>query len=65
MYINNFYPENMAIEDRNWLLDRLVNMMISTIRNIIKNGFAIVGIPPLDPLKIDNLHLDIPVELIK
>ncbi|XP_045454945.1 uncharacterized protein LOC123664444 [Melitaea cinxia] len=56
--------ENMAIEDRNWLLDRLVNMMISTIRNIIKNGFAIVGIPPLDPLKIDNLHLDIPVELI-
>lgn len=55
----------MSIQDRNWLLDGLVNMVFATIREIINNGLAIVGIPPLDPLKIDNLHVEIPVEIIK
>ncbi|CAH2099831.1 unnamed protein product [Euphydryas editha] len=56
--------ENISIDERNWLLDGLVTLIINTIRNFINNGMGILGIPPLDPLKLDDLHIDLPLGLI-
>ncbi|XP_047540899.1 uncharacterized protein LOC125073858 [Vanessa atalanta] len=52
------------IENQNWMVDILINQLINIIRSFINNGIGIIGIPPLDPLTLDNFHLDIPAGLI-
>ncbi|GFG38758.1 hypothetical protein Cfor_07052, partial [Coptotermes formosanus] len=39
--------------------DAIINLLNTTVRDIILNGSPDLGIPPLDPLKIDHLDLDI------
>ncbi|XP_046976380.1 uncharacterized protein LOC124542477 [Vanessa cardui] len=52
------------IQNQNWMVDILINQLINIIRSFINNGMGIIGIPPLDPLILDNFHLDIPAGLI-
>ncbi|XP_050358485.1 uncharacterized protein LOC126778823 [Nymphalis io] len=52
------------IENQNWMVDALINQLINIIRSLINNGIGIIGIPPLDPLTLDNFHLLIPAGLI-
>ncbi|CAF4883479.1 unnamed protein product [Pieris macdunnoughi] len=53
-----------APEGRNFLINTLIRQLLEFLRNLISNGNDLFGIPPLDPLKIENLHLEIPAGLI-
>ncbi|CAH4030781.1 uncharacterized protein LOC123717790 [Pieris brassicae] len=56
--------EHAAPEGRNFLINALIRQLLEFLRNLISNGNDLFGIPPLDPLKIENLHLEIPAGLI-
>ncbi|VVC87918.1 unnamed protein product [Leptidea sinapis] len=51
-------------ESRNFLINVLINQLFNFIRNVIANGSPIFGIPPLDPLKLGQIHLVVPAGLI-
>ncbi|XP_038209540.1 uncharacterized protein LOC119830553 [Zerene cesonia] len=51
-------------ESRNFLINQLIRQIINIIRLFISNGSDLLGIPPLDPLVVDNLHLVVPAGLI-
>ncbi|CAH0722636.1 unnamed protein product, partial [Brenthis ino] len=51
-------------QNRNWLVNALVQQLINFIRNVINNGIDILGVPPLDPLKLESFHLVLPTGLI-
>nr|XP_021182910.2 uncharacterized protein LOC110371118 [Helicoverpa armigera] len=51
-------------ESRNLLVNALIRQLIAYIRRVINNGSSIFGIPPLDPLDLEHLHLYIPAGLI-
>jgi hypothetical protein len=39
--------------------DAITNLLNTTVRQIIQEGSPDLGIPPLDPLNIDHLDLDV------
>ncbi|XP_049887254.1 uncharacterized protein LOC126381805 [Pectinophora gossypiella] len=51
-------------ETRNILINILIRQLFTFIRYIINNGSSIFGLPPLDPLNLENLHIYIPAGLI-
>ncbi|XP_075978647.1 uncharacterized protein LOC142978198 [Anticarsia gemmatalis] len=63
----NHVDANTA-ESRNWVLDQAVNQLIrqliSYVRRIINNGSSLFDIPPLDPLELEHIHLEVPAGLI-
>jgi hypothetical protein len=42
--------------------DSIINLLDTTVREIIIQGSEELGIPPLDPAKIDHLDLDLDLE---
>ncbi|CAG4923219.1 unnamed protein product [Colias eurytheme] len=55
---------NASPENRNFLINQLIRQIFNIIRIFIRDGSALLGLPPLDPLVVDNLHLDVPAGLI-
>ncbi|CAK1548492.1 unnamed protein product [Leptosia nina] len=51
-------------ESRNFLVNALIRQLLEFLRNLIANGNDLFGIPPLDPLVVDKLNLDLPAGLI-
>ncbi|XP_013193192.1 uncharacterized protein LOC106137009 [Amyelois transitella] len=51
-------------QERNILLNALIRQLIAYVRRVINNGSVIFGFPPLDPLVLDHLDLNIPAGLI-
>ncbi|XP_026764252.2 uncharacterized protein LOC113522683 isoform X2 [Galleria mellonella] len=49
---------------RNILVNILVRQLIEYVRHVIRNGSVIFGIPPLDPLDLEELNLSIPAGLL-
>jgi hypothetical protein len=39
--------------------DSVANLLDTTVRQIIRDGSESLGIPSLDPLKVDHLEVDI------
>lgn len=54
-----------TVESRNILINALIRQLFTYIRYVINNGSYIFGLPPLDPLVIENYHLYIPAGYIK
>ncbi|XP_032515932.2 uncharacterized protein LOC116769062 [Danaus plexippus] len=57
-------PRDIVPEQRNFLLNVLIRQLFNFIRDIIQNGSWLIGIPPLDPLKLESFHLVVPAGLI-
>ncbi|KAI8429953.1 hypothetical protein MSG28_000414 [Choristoneura fumiferana] len=53
-----------TVESRNILINALIRQLFTYIRYVINNGSAIFGLPPLDPLVLENYHLYIPAGFI-
>ncbi|KAF9415232.1 hypothetical protein HW555_007108 [Spodoptera exigua] len=53
-----------TLESRNLLVNALVRQLIAYVRYVINNGSSIFNIPPLDPLDLENYHLDVPAGLV-
>ncbi|XP_061711938.1 uncharacterized protein LOC133521157 [Cydia pomonella] len=47
-----------------FLINQLIRQLFNYIRLIINNGSALFGIPPLDPLFLEEFHLYLPLGLI-
>ncbi|XP_063373603.1 uncharacterized protein LOC134661439 [Cydia amplana] len=47
-----------------FLINQLIRQLFNYIRLIINNGSAIFGIPPLDPLFLEEFHVYLPLGLI-
>ncbi|XP_023937670.2 uncharacterized protein LOC112045633 [Bicyclus anynana] len=56
--------QDLSNQNRNILVNVLIRQFFTILRNIINNGFDSLGIPPLDPLKLDHFHLVIPAGII-
>ncbi|XP_039745508.1 uncharacterized protein LOC120623524 [Pararge aegeria] len=57
-------PQDFTVQNRNVLVNILIRQFFTFLRNVINNGFDILNIPPLDPLKLDHFHLVVPAGLI-
>ncbi|XP_034841358.1 uncharacterized protein [Maniola hyperantus] len=57
-------PQDFPIENRNILVNVLIRQFFNILRTVINNGLDAAGIPPLDPLKLDHLHMVVPAGLI-
>ncbi|XP_063633553.1 uncharacterized protein LOC134804443 [Cydia splendana] len=52
---------NAAIE---FLINQLIRQLFNYIRSVINNGSSLFGIPPLDPLFLEEFRLHLPLGLI-
>ncbi|XP_048005769.1 uncharacterized protein LOC125241364 [Leguminivora glycinivorella] len=47
-----------------FLINQLIRQLFNFIRLIINNGSAVFGVPPLDPLFLEDFHLYLPLGLV-
>ncbi|KPI93387.1 hypothetical protein RR46_10647 [Papilio xuthus] len=50
----------LSTSERNFLINLLIRQLIEYVRNVIKNGSDLFGLPPLDPLDLESFRLQIP-----
>ncbi|XP_022828774.1 uncharacterized protein LOC111358100 [Spodoptera litura] len=53
-----------TLESRNLLVNALVRQLIAYVRFVVNHGSSIFNIPPLDPLNLEDYHLNVPAGLV-